>query len=108
MNRRGPTNNPCGTPHEIYSKIDGTQTGQIESYSQDNFWSTIKSSIQNCVSHSLWHNILWLMVSNTLDRSKNMPRVDSFLSIAEDMLLIKSIKNSAIRSVCWSWLSQKV
>ena len=36
------------------------------------------------------------MVSNALDRSKNMPKVDSFLSIAEDMLLIKSIKASAV------------
>ena len=30
-------------------------------------------------------------------RSKNMPKVDSFLSIAEDMLLIKSIKASAVK-----------
>ena len=48
------------------------------------------------------------MVSNTLDRSKIMPKVDSFLAIAEDMLLIKSIKAGAIQSVCWTWLSQKV
>ena len=73
--RRGPTNNPCGTPHEIYSKIDGTQTGQIESYSQDNFWSTTKLCPEFCVP-SLWHSILRLMVSITLDRSKNMPKVD--------------------------------
>ena len=36
------------------------------------------------------------MVSNTLDRSKKMPKVDSFLSIAEDILLIKSIKASVL------------
>ena len=54
---------------------------------------------QSCVP-SLWHNILQLMVSNTLDRSKIMPKVDSFLAIAEDMLLIKSIKAGAIQSVC--------
>ena len=54
-----------------------------------------QSCVPNCVP-SLWHNILWLMVSSTLDRSKNMPKVDSFLSIAEDMLLIKLIKASAV------------
>ena len=36
------------------------------------------------------------MVSNALGRSKNMPKADSFLPIAEDMLLIKSIKASAV------------
>ena len=41
------------------------------------------------------------MVSNALDRSKTMPKVDSFLLIAEDILLIKSIKASALE-----WLLQ--
>ena len=90
-----------------YSKIDGTWTGQIESYSQDNFWSSTKLCPELCVP-SLWHNILQLMVSNTLDRSKIMPKVDSFLAIAEGMLLIKSIKAGAIQSVCWTWLSQNI
>ena len=34
----GPRIDPYGTPHEIsYSKIDGTQTGQTELYSQGSF-----------------------------------------------------------------------
>ena len=37
------------------------------------------------------------MAWNALDRSKNMPaEVHSFLSVAEDILLIKSIKASAV------------
>ena len=36
------------------------------------------------------------MVSNALDRSKNMPKVDSFQSIAEDKLLIRSIKSFSL------------
>ena len=36
------------------------------------------------------------MVSNALDRSKNMPKVDSFLSIAEDKLVIRSIKSFSL------------
>ena len=41
------------------------------------------------------------LVSITLDRSKKMSKVDSFLLIAEDLLLIKSIKASALE-----WLLQ--
>ena len=73
--------------------------------------------------------MLWLTVSKALGRSKNIPEVDSFLSIAEDMLLIKSVKaravewllrnprivssiryyaSSRIPSVGWTCLSQKV
>ena len=36
------------------------------------------------------------MVSNALDRTKNMPKVDSFLSIAEDKLVIRSIKSFSL------------
>ena len=36
------------------------------------------------------------MVSNALDRTKEMPKVDSFLSIAEEILLIKSIEADAV------------
>lgn len=36
------------------------------------------------------------MVSNALDRPKEMPKVDSFLSIAEEILLIKSIEADTV------------
>ena len=36
------------------------------------------------------------MVSNALDRSKKIPKFDSFLSIDEDILLFKSIKANAV------------
>ena len=39
------------------------------------------------------------MVSNALDSSKKMPKVDSFLSIAEDIFLIKSIKSKCSRMI---------
>ena len=50
------------------------------------------------------------MVSNALDRPKKMPKVDSFLSIAEDILLIKSIKASALEWLLrnTNWFEYKV
>ena len=36
---------------------------------------------------SLSNKISWLTVSKALDKSKNMPIVNSFLSIAEEILL---------------------
>ena len=35
-------------------------------------------------------------VSNALDRSKGMPKVDSFLSRTEEILLLKSIEANAV------------
>ena len=36
------------------------------------------------------------MVSNALDRPKEMPKVDSFMLIAEEILLIKSIEADTV------------
>ena len=74
------------------------KTGQIESDPQDSFWSTPKQ-YPEYHSVAVFDNVLWLIVSNALERSEKMPKVVSFLSIAEDISLIKSIKTYAVE---WS------
>ena len=69
-------------------KIDWTRTGQIESDPQDSLWSTPKEQPE-------YHSA----PSNTLQRSKKIPKVVLFLSIAEDILLIKSIKAKCSRKI---------
>ena len=54
-----------------------------------------QSRVPNTIVSQFMVQYLWLLVSNAVDRSNNMPKVDSFLSITEDMLLIKSIKANA-------------